>query len=61
MNKPTMKTAKRKKQHGYQLVPKEPSLAMLKALAGDPLILAASDRDELLLRWDAALKASPVR
>ena len=27
----------------------------------DPLILAASDRDELLRRWDAMLEASPVR
>lgn len=57
-----LETTKRKKQSGYyQLVPKEPTLKMLKALAGDPLILAASDRDELLRRWDAALAASPVR
>ena len=52
---------KRAKNKGYQLVPKEPTHRMLKALAGDPLILAASDRDELLRRWDAMLEASPVR
>jgi hypothetical protein len=61
MTVPHSYNAKRTKQKGYQLVPKEPTLKMLKALAGEPLILAASDRDELLRRWDEALRASPVR
>ena len=43
------------------LLPVEPTYDMLKALAGDPLILAASDRDELCRRWAEMLKLVPKR
>ena len=49
--------AKSHKPKGYCLVPKNPTHAMLKALAGDPLILAASDAQELRRRWQQMLKA----
>ena len=52
---------KRRKNLGYQLVPIDPSYVMLKALAGDPVILAASDEAELRLRYAEMLKVSPVR
>ena len=49
------------KRKSYQLVPIEPTHLMLKALAGDPLILAGSDEIELRRRYEAMLKASPTR
>jgi hypothetical protein len=52
---------KRRKNLGYQLVPIDPSYNMLKALAGDPVFLAASDEAELRRRYAEMLKASPVR
>jgi hypothetical protein len=41
---------------GAEELPREPTYAMLKALAGDPLILAASDEAELRLRYDLMLE-----
>lgn len=63
MSRPTAKTTKRRrtKNRGYQLVPIEPHWKMLMALAGEPLILAASDEQELRRRYEAMLRASPVR
>ena len=52
---------KRRKNLGYQLVPIYPSYNMLKALAGNPLILLASDERELRCRYAEMLKKSPVR
>ena len=42
-----------------RLVPIEPNYEMLKALAGNPLILAASDEAELRRRYAEMLKVSP--
>ena len=44
-----------------QLVPKIPTHEMLKALAGEPLILSASDEEELCKRYAAMLEAAPTR
>lgn len=41
----------------HVLCPREPTYHMLKALAGDPLLLAASDEQELRLRYEDMLKA----
>jgi hypothetical protein len=56
-----MTAAKKHKSRGYQLVPKNPTHRMLKKLAGDPLILCASDEEELRKRYEAMLEASPVK
>ena len=50
-----------KVKRGYQLVPIEPTRGMLMALAGEPVILAASDEEELRKRYAHMLKMSPVR
>lgn len=41
------------------VLPAEPTYDMLKALAGDPLILAASDEQELRRRYQAMIAAAP--
>lgn len=55
------RSPRHRKNLGYQLVPRNPTLKMLKALAGDPLILAASDEEQLRQRYFKMLEASPVR
>jgi hypothetical protein len=60
-NRTAKGSKKRRKNCGYQLVPIEPSWKMLVALAGDPVILAASDEQELRHRYFEMLKASPVK
>jgi hypothetical protein len=42
-----------------EYLPAEPTYEMLKALAGDPVIMAASDEVELRRRYRAMLQASP--
>lgn len=37
-------------------LPQEPTYEMLKALAGDPVILAASDEEELRKRYAAMIR-----
>lgn len=43
-----------------EALPIEPTHDMLKALGGDPVILAASDEDELRERYKAMLAVSPL-
>ena len=43
----------------WEFLPEVPNHAMLKALAGDPLILAASDEQELRRRYFEMLKHCP--
>ena len=50
-------TTKTSKSRGYQLVPKTPTHKMLRALAGEPLILSASEEAELRRRYEAMLEA----
>jgi hypothetical protein len=56
-----MTNATKHKPKGYQLVPMNPTYKMLKAMAGEPLILAANEEAELRQRYFAMLKASPVK
>lgn len=42
-----------------EYLPSEPTYAMLKALAGDPVLLAASDEEELRRRYKAMLLHTP--
>lgn len=42
----------------HVLVPREPTYHILKALAGNPILLAASDEQELRIRWDDMLSAA---
>jgi hypothetical protein len=44
---------------GWQIVPIKPPREMLVALAGFPLILAASDEEELRRRYEAMLAEAP--
>lgn len=55
------RNSRRRKNLGYQLVPRNPTYKMLKALAGDPLLLAASAEAEFRQRYFKMLEASPVR
>ena|SRR3990167_4850370 len=43
----------------WEFLPEEPTYGMLRALAGDPIILAASDEEWARLRYFAMLKHCP--